>query len=131
MSYMEQFDIEMQLNYNINQNYRMISYILSDDAFSRYKQILWVFGFVINYFVLMNFEVINGELVIFSSEKKNMLEKASWAMLIAASTILTFWFTFRYKAIRRIETEKMYIKEPDFNPNNLLNNLILSVGPSL
>jgi len=61
MSYVKQFNIEMDINCDLHLKYPKISLILSGDAFALYKKGLWLMGFFINLLVIGFYEVINGD----------------------------------------------------------------------
>lgn len=44
MLFVEQFDIEMKVNYELNEQYNKISKLLSDDSFKLFQKTLWVIG---------------------------------------------------------------------------------------
>lgn len=117
MSYVEQFDIEMEINNILNDKYNTISKILSGDAFAMYKQGLWILGFFINLLVIGFYEIINGELTIGDANIAFVVYVLSMVKLFLCFIIINLWFAFRYNAIRKIEREKFMIKDPGVDPD--------------
>lgn len=131
MSYVEQFDIEMEINNTLNDKYNLISKILSGDAFAIYKKGLWILGFFINLLVIGYYEIINGELKIADENIAFVVYGLSMVKLFLCFLIINLWFMFRYNAIRKIEREKFMIKDPGVNPETCMNWLHVAVFQSI
>jgi len=121
MSYVEQFEIEMELNYLIHKEYPLLGMLVSDDAFSLYKRLLWLYGFFINGFVLMNFEIVKGDLIIADDYIRKLIYQATSIKLCFCLIIIYLWFHFKYSAIKRIEKKKFEIKDPGIDPETVGN----------
>lgn len=142
MSYVEQFEIEMDINLNLTEKYNMMSKILSGDAFAFYKKFLWVMGFLINILVCGYYEIVPIPGI--SAEKTNLNDFKinnqriydivfilSMIQFSLAGVIIIFWFGFRYNAIRRIEREKFMIKDPGMDPDTTKNWIQICIFASI
>jgi hypothetical protein len=127
MSYVEQFDIEMEINCTLHDKYNFISKILSGDAFAKYKKGLWLMGFFINLLVIAFYEIVNGELIIADQRIAVLVFVLSMVKLFLCFVIINLWFAFRYNAIRRIEKEKFIIKDPGIDPDTGINWLRINL----
>jgi hypothetical protein len=131
MSYCEQFEIEMDLNFKMSQNHYLISMILAEDALRMYKQVLWVAGFAINVIVLYKYEIFEGDLVIRDQFAALVLHYLSLGVGGASFLILLLWSWFIYPSIRSIEREKFEINDPGIDPDSLANWITISVVYSI
>lgn len=133
MAYVEQFDIEMVVNYELNEKYNLMSKLLSDDSFDINKKVLWVIGILINIGVVYYYRLVDGELICPEeySTADTVIKTLSFIQLTWSFIIINLWFTFRYDSIRKIEREKFLIKDPDMNPNLIGNWLSIAIYKSI
>jgi hypothetical protein len=133
MAYVKQFDIEMTVNYNLNQKYNLLARILSDDAFEQFKQILWGIGVFINIGVFTCYEFRDGRLQAAPGYgfQEFLIYFFSFCQLGWSLSIICLWFRFRYASIRRIEREKFMIQDPGINPDTPVNFLKISIYDSI
>lgn len=133
MAYVKQFDIEMTVNYHLNQKYSMLAVLLSDDAFDIFKQVLWMIGLFINFGVIMCYEMINGKFTAtpgYESQEK-MIFLLSFMQAFWSFSILCLWFMFRFESIREIEHEKFLIRDPGVNAETFSNKCSIYVYYSI
>lgn len=121
MSYVKQFELEMDNNRYLAEKYQRLSDFLSGDAFKLYQQTFWIIGLFINLIVIGYYEVIQGELKIADPKIEALVYILSMMKLVACFVILSCWFMFRYQSLREIEREQFIIQRPEDNPNTFVN----------
>lgn len=133
MAYTLQFEIEMDVNYELSLKYAWLAKILSDDAFAMFKIVLWTLGVFINIGVIKVYEIIDGKLVAAPGYEgyEFLIFAMSFMQLFWSFVIICLWFSFRYKSIREIEREKFMIMDPGVNPDTPINATIIAINNSI